>query len=267
MVLKWIFDRVVSFIGIVCLCWIFPIVAILIKIKMPGGPVLFCQKRVGKDGKLFTCHKFRSMTVAPKVNSNENDNENEKPMDKKAVGNENINGWSTVSVAGDSRITPFGAKLRHYKIDELPELWDVLIGNMSFVGPRPDVPGYADQLQGDDRKVLKLRPGITGPATLKYRLEDEMIAEFVRKVRLNENENYNENEKAGGHDNENFVLPENVREMTDQELAVWYNDNIIYPDKVRLNKYYYEHYSFIKDIQMIFATVLGFKVDFAGERI
>lgn len=277
MVLKWIFDRVVSFIGIVCLCWIFPIVAILIKIKMPGGPVLFCQKRVGKDGKLFTCHKFRSMTVAPKVNSNENekafgnknDNENEKPMDKKAVGNENCNGWSTVSVAGDSRITPFGAKLRHYKIDELPELWDVLIGNMSFVGPRPDVPGYADQLQGDDRKVLKLRPGITGPATLKYRLEDEMIAEFVRKVRLKDNEN--ENEKAFGNENynenENFVLPENVREMTDQELAVWYNDNIIYPDKVRLNKYYYEHYSFWKDIQMIFATVLGFKVDFAGERI
>ena len=281
MVLKWTFDRVVSFIGIVCLCWIFPIVAILIKIKMPGGPVLFCQKRVGKDGKLFTCHKFRSMTVAPKVNSNENDNENEKAfgnenedenkktLEKKAVGNENSNGWSTVSVAGDSRITPFGAKLRHYKIDELPELWDVLIGNMSFVGPRPDVPGYADQLQGDDRKVLKLRPGITGPATLKYRLEDEMIAEFVRKVRLkdNDNENYNENEKAGGHENENFVLPENVREMTDQELAVWYNDNIIYPDKVRLNKYYYEHYSFVKDIQMIFATVLGFKVDFAGERI
>lgn len=77
----------------------------------------------------------------------------------------------------------------------------------------------------------------------------------------------NENEKAFGNENENFVLPDNVREMTDQELAVWYNDNIIYPDKVHLNKYYYEHYSFIKDIQMIFATVLGFKVDFAGERI
>lgn len=84
----------------------------------------------------------------------------------------------------------------------------------------------------------------------------------------NENEGAggNENEKAFGNENDNFVLPDNVREMTDQELAVWYNDNIIYPDKVRLNKYYYEHYSFIKDIQMIFATVLGFKVDFAGER-
>lgn len=83
--------------------------------------------------------------------------------------------------AQELRITPFGATLRHYKLDELPGLWDVLIGNMSFVGPRPDVPGYADKLTGDDRDVLKLRPGITGPATLKYRLEDEMIAEYVAK--------------------------------------------------------------------------------------
>ena len=85
---------------------------------------------------------------------------------------------ASVSVAGDS-ITPLGAKLRHYKIDELPELWDVFIGTMSFVGPRPDVPGYADKLVGNDRDVLNLRPGITGPATLKYRLEDEMICEYV----------------------------------------------------------------------------------------
>ena len=87
----------------------------------------------------------------------------------------------TVSVAGDSRITPFGATLRHYKLDELPGLWDVLISKMSFVGPRPDVPGYADKQTGEDRDVLKLRPGITGPATLKYRLEDEMISEYVAK--------------------------------------------------------------------------------------
>lgn len=194
---------------------------------MPGGPAFFVQKRVGKDGKLFNCHKFRSMTVK--------------------------HGGSSVSVAGDSRITPFGAKLRHYKIDELPGLWDVLIGNMSFVGPRPDVPGYADQLQGDDRKVLNLRPGITGPATLKYRLEDEMIADFIAKIKV-------ERLKVIG----DLVVPEGLSE---QELAVWYNDNIIYPDKVRLNKYYYEHYSFIKDIEMIFATVLGFKVKFAGEEI
>lgn len=164
----------------------------------------------------------------------------------------NHNG-STVSVAGDSRITPLGAKLRHYKIDELPGLWDVLIGNMSFVGPRPDVPGYADKLEGADRDVLKLRPGITGPATLKYRLEDEMIADFVCEIK-------NEELKVKN----GLQIPEG---LSDQELAVWYNDNIIYPDKVRLNCYYYRNYSFIKDIEMIFATVLGFKVKFAGEEI
>ena len=175
------------------------------------------QKRVGKDGKLFDCHKFRTMTVK--------------------------HNGSTVSVAGDSRITPFGATLRHYTIDELPGLWDVLIGNMSFVGPRPDVPGYADKLEGADRDVLKLRPGITGPATLKYRLEDEMISEYVAK------------QKAAG----------DTRPM--QEIAIEYNDKVIYPDKVRLNCYYYTHYSFVKDIQMILCTVLGKKMVYAGEVI
>ena len=217
MILKWIFDRVVAFIGLAVLWPILLTVAILIKIKMPGGPVFFVQKRVGKDGRLFNCHKFRTMTVK--------------------------HNGSTVSVAGDSRITPLGATLRHWKLDELPGLWDVLIGNMSFVGPRPDVPGYADKLQGDDRDVLKLRPGITGPATLKYRLEDEMISEYVAQ------------KQAQG----------DTRPM--QEIAVEYNDNVIYPDKVRLNCYYYRHYSFIKDIQMIFCTVLGRKMKYAGEMI
>ena len=218
-------------------------------------------------------------------------------------------GWSTVSVAGDSRITPFGAKLRHYKIDELPELWDVFIGTMSFVGPRPDVPGYADKLEGEDRVILKLRPGITGPATLKYRLEDEMIAEWVKGVRLTVNgerlEVNGERVEVNGErlevngerlevngerlevngerltvkvssdgslrekSDKNLIqnLPKEVNEMTDQEMAVWYNDNVIYPDKVRLNKYYYEHYSFWKDIQMIVCTVLGKKMKYAGEVI
>ena len=217
MILKWIFDRVVALIGLLFLWPVLLVVAILVKVKMPEGPAFFVQKRVGKGGKLFNCHKFRTMTVK--------------------------HSGSSVSVAGDSRITPFGAKLRHYKIDELPELWDVLIGNMSFVGPRPDMPGYADKLQGDDRDVLKLRPGITGPATLKYRLEDEMISEYVAKCQA-------EGDK---------------RPM--QEIATEYNDNVIYPDKVRLNCYYYRHYSFWKDIEMIFATVLGFKVQFAGEEV
>lgn len=217
MILKWIFDRLVSCIGLFFLWPVLLIVAILVKIKMPGGPAFFVQKRVGKGGRLFSCHKFRTMTVK--------------------------HNGSTVSVAGDSRITPLGAKLRHYKLDELPGLWDVLIGKMSFVGPRPDVPGYADALKGDDREVLKLRPGITGPATLKYRLEDEMISEYVAQK-----------QKEG-----------DTREM--QEIATEYNDKIIYPDKVRLNLYYLNHYAFIKDIQMIICTVLGKKMRYAGEII
>jgi len=240
MILKWIFDRLVSFIG---LCFLWPvllIVAILVKIKMPGGPAFFVQKRVGKGGKLFNCHKFRTMTVK--------------------------HNGSTVSVAGDSRITPLGAKLRHYKLDELPGLWDVLIGNMSFVGPRPDVPGYADQLQGDDRRVLELRPGITGPATLKYRLEDEYLA----KARTLVAELINGSSQSSSKSSKNLL--ENLKKidlekMSDQEVAVWYNDNVIYHDKVRLNCYYYRHYSFIKDIQMILCTVLGKRMMFNGEMI
>lgn len=215
--LKWLFDRIVAFVGMAILWPVMVVVAIIVKIKMPGGPAFFVQKRVGKGGKLFKCHKFRSMAVK--------------------------HNGSSVSIAGDSRITPFGAKLRHYKLDELPELWDVLIGNMSFVGPRPDVPGYADKLVGDDRDVLKLRPGITGPATLKYRLEDEMISEYVTRK-----------QSAG-----------DARPM--QEIAIEYNDTVIYPDKVRLNCYYFHHYSFIKDIEMIICTVLGKKMRYAGEEI
>ena len=217
MILKFLFDRIVSFTGLLFLWPVLIIVAILVKIKMPGGPAFFVQKRVGKDGKLFKCHKFRTMTMK--------------------------HDGSSVSVAGDSRITPLGSKLRHYKLDELPELWDVLVGNMSFVGPRPDVPGYADKLVGDDRDVLKLRPGITGPATLKYRLEDEMIADYVAKK-----------QQEG-----------DIRDP--QVIAVEYNDKIIYPDKVRINCYYLHHYSFWMDIRIIVATVLGHHIMYNGELI
>lgn len=217
MFIKFVFDRLASFFGLLFLWPLLLVVALLIRIKMPGGPVFFVQDRVGKDGRIFRCHKFRTMQVD--------------------------HGGSPVSVAGDSRITPFGAKLRHYKIDELPELWDVLVGNMSFVGPRPDVPGYADSLEGDDREILSLRPGITGPATLKYRLEDEMIAEYVAQRR------------AAG----------DSRDM--QEIAEEYNDAVIFPDKVRINRYYLHHYSFISDIRMIFATLLGLHMEYGGELI
>lgn len=206
MILKYIFDRLVSLIGLLILSPILIIVAIFIKVKMPGGPVLFVQERVGRYGRLFKVHKFRSMTVRKETDT--------------------VTG---VAAAETARITPLGEKLRKYKIDELPELWDVLTGKMSFVGPRPDIQGYADLLKGDDREILKLRPGITGPASLKYRDEEEILASV-----------------------------DNPQQ---------YNDEIIYPDKVRLNKYYLHHYSFIKDIQMIFCTVLGKKMRYAGEVI
>ena len=127
LLIKYIFDRFVSFLGLLFLWPMLVLVALLVKVKMPGGPAFFVQQRVGKGGKLFRCHKFRTMTMK--------------------------HSGSSVSVAGDSRITPLGAKLRHYKLDELPELWDVFIGNMSFVGPRPDVPGYAASRRRDDRRI------------------------------------------------------------------------------------------------------------------
>lgn len=194
---KWIFDRFASFFGLLFLWPILLIVAILIRVKMPGGPVIFTQQRVGKDGKLFTMYKFRSMTVG--------------------------HGGSSVSVAGETRITPLGAKLRKYKLDELPELWNVLIGDMSFVGPRPDVPGYADKLTGSDRAVLKLKPGITGPASLKYRNEEEILAK--------------------------------------QSDPIKYNDEVIYPDKVRININYMKHWSFLLDLKIIIYTIFGKDLD------
>lgn len=222
MILKYIFDRLVALIGLLFLWPVLVIVAILVKVKMPGGPVFFVQKRVGRHGKLFTMYKFRSMTV-------------------------NKLAWSSVSVAGESRITPFGAKLRRWKLDELPELWNVFIGDMSFVGPRPDVPGYADQLKGDDRRILELRPGITGPASLKYRDEEELLAVIDKTL-------------SSG---EEVILGDGrvIKSVQD------YNDLLIFPDKVRINLYYLDHYSFIKDIQMIVCTVLGKKMKYAGEEI
>ena len=193
MLLKSIFDRTASFFGLVFLFPVFIVVGILIRIKMPGGPIIFKQRRVGQHGQLFTMYKFRSMTVG--------------------------HSGSSVSVKGESRITPLGAKLRKYKLDELPELWNVLIGDMSLVGPRPDVPGYADKLEGENRRMLLLKPGITGPASLKYRNEEEILAE--------------------------------------QENPQKYNDAVLFPDKVQINIEYLDNWSFWNDIKIIIYTVLG----------
>ncbi len=203
MIAKYIFDRLVSFLALLVIWPLLLLISAMIKLKMPGGPVLFSQERVGKDGKTFILYKFRTMEVG--------------------------HSGSSVSVAGESRITPFGAKLRRTKIDELPELWNVLTGDMSFVGPRPDVRGYADRLAGEDREILRLRPGITGPASLKYRDEENLLA-----------------------------LQENPQE---------YNDTVIYPDKVRINLYYLRHYSFAIDIKIIFCTIFGKKMKYNGETV
>ncbi len=189
--LKFIFDRIVALLGLLLLCPLLLIIAICIKIKMPG-PAFFVQKRVGKNAKLFKMYKFRTMTL-------------------------NHCG-SSISVAGENRITSFGAILRKYKLDELPELWNVFIGDMSFVGPRPDVPGYADKLKGENRLILNLRPGITGPASIKYANEEEILSQV-----------------------------DNPQD---------YNDNVIYPDKVKINLEYYYKHSFFNDIKLIFKTIL-----------
>lgn len=221
MILKWIFDKTASLVGLVCLSPVLLIVALLIRRKMPGGPVIFRQKRVGQGGRLFTMCKFRSMTVAGE-------------------------GKTSVAAAEGARITPLGEKLRRYKLDELPELWNVLKGDMSFVGPRPDVPGYADKLQGADREMLRLKPGITGPASLKYRDEEELLAKVGERLAYSKQ------------------ITQDGKVITSIEQ---YNDEVIFPDKVRINRYYLHHYSFAKDIQMIMCTVLGKKMEYGGEMI
>jgi lipopolysaccharide/colanic/teichoic acid biosynthesis glycosyltransferase len=185
------FDFSSSFIGLIILLPLLIFVSLAIKIGS-SGPIFFSQKRVGKDGKLFTLVKFRSMTV-------KQDSSN------------------TATARGDVRITKIGAFLRKYKLDELPELWNVVMGEMSLVGPRPDVLGYADSLKGTDRNMLKLRPGITGTASLKYANEEEILAA--------------------------------------QEDPQKYNDEVIFPDKVIVNLEYYENQSLWLDIKIIFATI------------
>jgi lipopolysaccharide/colanic/teichoic acid biosynthesis glycosyltransferase len=188
--LKYLFDRFFAFWGLILLLPIFLCIIILIKLKMPG-PIIFRQLRVGQYGKLFTIYKFRSMVV--------ND------------------GGNSISVKGDNRITKIGAFLRKYKLDELPELLNILLGDMSFVGPRPDVPGYVDSLKGENRRILELKPGITGPATLKFANEEEILSKV--------------------------------------EDPIKYNDEIIFPEKVNINLNYLKNQSIWLDLKIIFATV------------
>ncbi|RLD36791.1 MAG: sugar transferase [Bacteroidetes bacterium] len=195
MLFKRLFDFTASFFGLIIILPFLIIIALFIKLRMPG-PVFFIQKRVGKNGELFKMVKFRSMKVS--------------------------HGGTSITVKGEARITPFGAFLRKYKLDELPELWNILKGDMSIVGPRPDVPGYADLLEGDDRLMLSVRPGLTGAASLCFINEEEILAKQAD--------------------------PEN------------YNDEILFPEKVRINNNYIHKWNMILDVKIILFTMLGKKL-------
>lgn len=189
--LKRSFDLIVSTIGLI---FLFPFILIgwILSTRDTGANGFFCQTRVGRYGQLFKVIKLRTMRCI---------------------------GGTNVTTINDTRITPLGAKLRRFKLDELPQLWNVFVGNMSFVGPRPDVPGYMDCLEGEDRELLLLRPGITGPASLKYRNEEKILAC-----------------------------------VQDPEL---FNDQVIWPDKVLINREYMKNWTFFGDIKYIIATIFS----------
>lgn len=192
MVGKRLFDFILSLAGLILLSPVLLLTAVLIRVAMPGGPILFRHQRVGRYGRLFMLIKFRTMKTD--------------------------HGGNSITVRGEPRITPLGRVLRKYKVDELPGLWNVLKGEMSLVGPRPDVQGYADRLAGPDRRLLEIRPGITGPATLKYADEEELLAREDDPVR--------------------------------------FNDEVIFPDKVRINLNYIDNWSMLLDIIILSRTLL-----------
>lgn len=190
-ILKRGFDVGVAGLGLL-ISWPVIAVCVLLARRDTGASGIFKQERIGRHAKPFTVYKIRTMRAVE---------------------------GTTVTTSGDARITKLGAKLRRWKLDELPQLWNVVKGEMSFVGPRPDVAGFADTLDGEDRAVLELRPGITGPATLKYRDEETIL--------------------AGQADPER------------------YNREVIWPDKVAINRDYLENYRFLGDLALIWRTVVG----------
>lgn len=191
--IKRTFDLLMSIIGLLLSSWLIFLAWLAASLETKSNG-FFVQERVGKDGQLFRVVKIKTMCPNQKVNT-------------------------TVTRSGDPRITPLGRFFRKTKIDELPQLWNILKGDMSFVGPRPDVPGFADSLKGEERRLLTLRPGITGPATLKYRNEEELL--------------------AAAHD------------------AEAYNRDIIWPDKVSINLEYIQDWSLAKDLRYIWKTIIG----------
>lgn len=190
---KRVFDLLLSITGIALTWWIMLLAWVVSSVETRSNG-LFIQERIGKKGKLFKVFKIKTMKYIPGIDT-------------------------TVTTKGDARITTSGAFFRKTKIDELPQLFNVLFGTMSFVGARPDVPGFADQLEGEDRVILELAPGITGPASLKYKDEEALLAK--------------------------------------QEDPEKYNKEVIWLDKVQINKAYIKDWSLKKDIEYIIQTIIG----------
>jgi lipopolysaccharide/colanic/teichoic acid biosynthesis glycosyltransferase len=192
-ILKRMFDIFFSLLALLILSPIIIIawIAATIDTRMNG---FYTQERIGRYGSSFRVYKIRTMRIDLLIKTN-------------------------VTTSNDLRITQLGSFFRLLKIDELPQLFNIIKGEMSFVGPRPDVEGFADKLVGDDRILLSIRPGITGPASLKYRNEEQLLA--------------------------NFPDPES------------YNRDVIWPDKVLINKEYINNYRFSNDLKYILITLIG----------
>jgi len=197
-VIKRAFDLVLAGFGLLAFSWVIILVWLIATIDTNASG-FFRQERVGRNGRIFKVIKIRTMRSVGGITTN-------------------------VTCDGDPRITSIGRVIRMFKLDELPQLWSVFRGDMSFVGPRPDVPGYADRLEGQDRIILTIRPGITGPATLKYKNEEVLLSSCDDPER--------------------------------------YNREIIFPDKVRLNREYVENYNFLKDMRYIWDTILDKAVSY-----
>ena len=191
--IKRAFDFIVSLCGLLAVWWLIGLAFLAASVDTRSNG-FFIQTRVGRRGRPFRVVKIKTMRPNAALTT-------------------------TVTRSGDPRITTLGRFFRKTKIDELPQLWNVLLGQMSFVGPRPDVPGYADKLRGEERAVLSIWPGITGPATLKYRDEEEILAA--------------------------------------QDDPEAYNRDVIYPDKVKINLAYIRDWSLSGDIKYIWQTVFG----------
>jgi len=190
-IIKRISDLIISIFGLIIFSWIILFLWVIASADTKGNG-FFLQKRVGRNGSNINVIKIRTMRTIAGLES-------------------------TITTKNDPRITLIGAFFRKWKLDELPTLWNVIVGDMSLVGPRPDVPGYTDKLKGVERRILELRPGITGPATLKYSNEEQLL--------------------AGVND------------------PVKFNDNVIFPDKVKINLEYIENWSLWGDIKIIFNTI------------